>query len=193
MHASVLGGPRARERDAYRPFPDIGWRNYLQRTLEVPLLIRLLRLPRGQRMLEVGCGRGIGLQALARLCAPASLTGIDIDGDLLQEAARGLRGRGVSADLFRADVRDMAFDAAAFDLVVDFGTCHHVSRPEIALREIARVLRPGGMFVHESTVAQLLAHPTRASGRPMPWHAVPDLVPYRRALLWSARKKTGVL
>jgi len=41
MHASVLGGPRARERDAYRPFPDIGWRNYLQRTLEVPLLVRL--------------------------------------------------------------------------------------------------------------------------------------------------------
>ncbi len=179
------------EGEAYRPFPDHRWRNALQRSLEVPLLVYLLRLPRGQRMLEVGCGRAIGLQALARLCAPASLTGIDIDGGLLREAANGLRERGVCADLFRADVRHMPFDDASFDLVVDFGTCHHVSGTEMALREIARVLRPGGMFVHESALAQRLAHPTRASGRPLPWTAAPDLVPCRTALLWSARRKGG--
>jgi ubiquinone/menaquinone biosynthesis C-methylase UbiE len=173
----------------YRPFPDLEWRNVLQRSLEVPLLVRLLRLPRGGRILEVGCGRGIGLQALARLLKPDELTGIDVDDALLGRAEAELREQGVTARLLRADVRDLPFDAGSFDTVIDFGTCYHVSRLEAALREITRVLVPGGLFVHESAVAQLLAHPTRASRRPLPWDAVGELRPRRSALLWSSKRK----
>jgi ubiquinone/menaquinone biosynthesis C-methylase UbiE len=173
----------------YRPFPDLEWRNAVQRSVEVPLLVRLLRLARGGRILEVGCGRGIGLGALARLLEPDELTGIDIDGVLLGKAEAELGERGVVARLLRADVRELPFDAGSFDTVVDFGTCYHVSRPEAALREIARVLAPGGLFVHESAVAQLMAHPTRASRRSLPWEAVPELRPRRSALLWSSKRK----
>lgn len=155
------------------------------------MLVRLLRLSPAQRILEVGCGRGIGLEAIARLCKPALLTGIDIDDCLLQKAASGLQERGVPVNLHRADVRDLPFDDDSFDIVVDFGTCHHVARPEAALREIARVLRPGGLFVHETPLAQLLAHPTRGSWQPMPWRAVPGLVPDRTAFMWSTRKKAS--
>jgi ubiquinone/menaquinone biosynthesis C-methylase UbiE len=176
---------------SYRAFPDLEWRNALQSSLEVPVLVRLLRLSPGGRILEVGCGRGIGLEALGRLLKPALLTGIDVDEGLLSKAESALGKGSFPARLFRADVRDLPFEDGSFDTVFDFGTCHHVSRPAAALREVARVLRPGGLFVHESGLAQLLAHPTRSSGRALPWEAVPDLVPYRTALLWSARRKVA--
>ena len=177
------------DRKGYLPFPDVGWRNALQRYLELPLLVWWLRPPSGQRILEVGCGRGVGLQALAGLCRPALLVGIDVDKRLVLAAEHSLRERGVRALVSQADVRSLPFDDESFDTVFDFGTCHHISEPVRALGEIARVLRPGGTFVCESGLAQLLSHPGRGSRRALPWSLTPSLVPDRAAFLWSARKK----
>ena len=58
-----------------------------------------------------------------------------------------------------------------------------------ALREVARVLRPGGLFVHETRVAQCLAHPLRSFGRTLPWWAVPSLARDGGGVLWAARRK----
>ena len=137
----------------------------------------------------MGCGRGVGLAGLARLLRPALLTGFDVDAWLLGKAEIDLGRQRVAARLFRADVRALPFDDGSFDTVFDFGTCYHVSRPEAALGEIARVLRPGGLFVHETLVAQALAHPERGSRVGLPWEAAPELVPDRRALLWGTRRK----
>src|SRR5258705_246382 len=60
-------------------------------------------------------------------------------------------------------------------------------RIEIPL--IARVLRVGGLFVHETPVAQHLAHPVRSFGRLLPWAQVPALPSERRAVLWTARRR----
>jgi len=179
---------RAEEAD-YRPFPDVHRRNAWQERLEVPALARALRLPRGRRVLEVGCGRGFALPPLARLLRPSLLVGLDIDGNLLEEAAARLRGRGRRADLVEGDVREMPFPDSSFDVVLDFGTCYHISWSEQALAEIARVLTEGGVFVYETRASQLLSHPARARGRRLPWHRVPALVPARHALLWAARSK----
>lgn len=59
-----------------------------------------------------------------------------------------------------------------------------------ALREIARVLRPGGLFVHETRVAQRLAHPVRSFGRSLPWSEMPSLLADRAAVLWSVKRKS---
>ena len=171
----------------YSAFGNAAHRNALQELLEVPALVRLLALPRGRRMLEVGCGRGVALPALAGLCEPSRLTGLDIASDLLVEARHRVDARGVVAELCCADVREMPFPDASFDVVVDFGTCYHISRPAAALLEIARVLADGGDLVHETPVSQLLAHPARSRGRTLPWDAVPELAPRRTALLWSRR------
>lgn len=79
----------------------------------------------------------------------------------------------------------MPFPDGSFDVVIDFGTCFHVSRPEAALCEIARVLDARGRFVHETRLSQLLAHPCRSTGRKLPWTAAPQLVRSRTALLWA--------
>lgn len=171
------------------PFPSVAPRNWLQERLELPALLTILAVPTGGRLLEIGCGRGVALPILNRRLYPASITGIDVDQSALADARAHAHATGTRVDLRHADVRDLPFPAAAFDIVFDFGTCFHIADPERALREIARVLRPGGRFVTETVFSQLLAHPLRTRGKPLPWAAAPSLKRVRHAGLWQLREK----
>jgi len=187
--------PAARANDGgYAPFDNVETRNGLQALVEIPLMIRALRLPRGGRVLEIGCGRGVALPVLDDRLEPAELIGLDVDAALLAEARERVRNSCTHATLVHGDVRDLPFGRDRFDLVVDFGTCYHASDcmegRAAALREVARVLRDGGLFVHETRVAQRLAHPVRSLGRSLPWGAVPSLVADRSAVLWGVKKAT---
>jgi ubiquinone/menaquinone biosynthesis C-methylase UbiE len=173
----------------YQPFPDVSRRNLLQETLEVPIMTWALHLPRGGRVLEVGCGRGIALRPLARALRPTQLVGIDVDGGLIAEARRRAEEAGVAAELRVADVRALPFPDASFDLVVDFGTCYHIARAARALAEIARVLTPGGLFVEETPLSQFLSHPIRSLGRRVPWSAAPSMASVASRLLWERRAR----
>ena len=177
----------------YVAFGNVVARNDLQALFEVPLMARALRLPRGQRVLEVGCGRGIALPVLAERL---SLVGLDIDADLVAAAEQHMGRTDTRARIVEGDIRALPFDTGSFDLVVDFGTCYHVSGgalgARLALAEITRVLAPGGLFVHETPAAQHLAHPVRSFGHTLPWESVPGLVRERTAILWSARRKRAL-
>jgi ubiquinone/menaquinone biosynthesis C-methylase UbiE len=172
----------------YQPFADVESRNWLQERLEVPALIEALALPDGARVLEVGCGRGVALVPLAERCRPAHLVGLDLEPQLLAIAEARLARRGVHAELVVGDVRAMPFADASFDVVIDFGTCWHVTRPADALTEVARVLAPGGRLVHETRLSQRLAHPIRSRRRTLPWGSAPALARERHAMLWASRR-----
>jgi SAM-dependent methyltransferase len=176
----------------YEPFPNEEVRNARQSQLEVPAMVRALRIAGGARILEVGCGRGIALPVLDQLCSPRRLVGLDIDPELLVEAAANLRQHGTSAELCAADVRRMPFPDGAFDVVVDFGTLFHIARPQAASAEIARVLAPGGMFVHETKASQLLSHPVRSRGRRLPRLEHDGLRPGRWAMLWASHTRASL-
>lgn len=179
----------------YVPFGNMESRNGLQERLEIPLMVRALRLPRGGRVLEVGCGRGVALPVLAERLRPSSLVGVDVDAALVELARQRIVRSGTRAEVRTADVRALPFESGSFDVVIDFGTCYHVGGGSMgrlgALEEIARVLRVGGLFVHETRVAQHLAHPVRSLGRRLPWTVVPMLAPERNAVLWTARRRVG--
>jgi SAM-dependent methyltransferase len=195
----ILGGPVAmmREREIasqrYVAFDNVETRNDMQSRLEIPLMLMMLRPPRGVRVLEIGCGRGVALPVLATLLAPSSLVGVDLDPLLVAIAEERVVSTRISARVIRGDIRALPLDSGSFDLVIDFGTCYHVSGgadgARAALTEVARVLRPGGLFIHETPVAQQLAHPVRSFGRRLPWKATPELRPFHRAVLWSMRRK----
>lgn len=175
---------------SYQPFANQGFRNVIQTGFEIPAMLRLLPVPYEARILEIGCGRGAALPSLAALCAPSLLVGVDIAPELVRIACRHAERWRVDAALFVADVRALPFAAETFDVVLDFGTCYHIDDPDFALREISRVLVSGGYFIHESMVAQRIAHPFRTSGQPLPWSTSPELRADRSALLWAARRKT---
>ena len=181
--------PAREGRPGYRAFPNIEWRNFNQEMIEIPVRCLLLDLPLGCSILEVGCGRGIALAPLTTKLAPRSLTAIDIDPAMVDQASRRAEERGIAATVQRADVRRLPFPGGSFDMVIDFGTCYHIERPQYALAEIERVLVPGGFLVHETVAAQLLSHPIRSFGRRLPWRAIPTLLPDRHAGLWATRRK----
>jgi ubiquinone/menaquinone biosynthesis C-methylase UbiE len=173
----------------YQPFPNEEGRNARQSQLEIPAMVRALGIPSSSRILEVGCGRGIALPVLDRLCSPQRLVGIDIDPELLVEAAANLREHGTTAELFAADVRRMPFADGAFDVIIDFGTLYHIARPQAGSAEVARVLAAGGMFVHETKASQLLSHPVRSRGRRLPRLEHDGLLRKRWAMLWASRER----
>lgn len=173
----------------YQPFPNEEGRNSRQSQLEVPALVWSMGLPTGARILEVGCGRGIALPVLDRLCRPSRLVGLDIAGELLMEAADYLQEHGTRAELCIGDVRQMPFEDEAFDVVIDFGTLYHIARPRLAADEISRVLAPGGTFVYETKTSQFLSHPVRSRGRHLTGLADHGLKHHRWAGLWASKTK----
>jgi SAM-dependent methyltransferase len=99
----------------------------------------------GQRVLDYGCGDGALLARLARAVGPTGEAhGFDPTPGALELAARMLRGRGLAATLY-GDSRSLP--AAYFDRVGCSEVIEHVDEPSDLLRDIARVLRPGGIAV----------------------------------------------
>jgi ubiquinone/menaquinone biosynthesis C-methylase UbiE len=173
----------------YSPFPSKPGRNARQEAFEIPLFVRLLDLSRHSRILEVGCGAGVALPGLQRLCSPGLVMGLDIDRNALGLAARRIRDLKPAIALVEADVRSIPVVPAYFDLVVDFGTCYHISRGEHAIREIERVLVPGGVFATETKLSQLLSHPFRSRGRNLHIHNRGRLRLQKHRGLWLSFEK----
>ena len=168
---------------------NLAWRDGLHGFLEVPTMARLLSLPIGKRILLLGCGSGVALPALVRRCKPKTLVGIDISKCALDEAAALLGKEQVAVGLVHADAHRTPFADGAFDVIVDFGLCYRAGNADRVLQEIARILDPDGILVHETPLAQLLAHPIHSLRHGLPAVGRPNLVPQRNALLWATRRK----
>ncbi len=103
-------------------------------------------LPKGARILELGCGAGTYVRHLAGL--GHWVVGVDYAMPSLQravEADPGRKGHYVAADGY-----DLPFRPASFDLVVCIGVLQALSRPERIFDEITRLLRPRGILVVEA-------------------------------------------
>lgn len=99
----------------------------------------------GLDVLDIGCGDGAYPVALALSGARSS--GVDVSSSALAQARRNARGAGVSVALAAADANRLPFSAGRFDLVTSVTALCFVASPDDAVREMARVLKPGGRVV----------------------------------------------
>jgi SAM-dependent methyltransferase len=115
-----------------------------------PWLATQVAWPSGARVLEVGCGAGwMWAEAAARLPGDLDLTLTDISPGMVREAVErvGSLGRYRQTRGTVADVQDLPFCNAGFDVVVANYVLHHVPDATRAVGEMARVVRPGGAVV----------------------------------------------
>ncbi len=132
-------------------------RALVQWRYEAPLLERLGGRTEGLRVLEVGCGRGVGTEILLRRFGAAHVTAFDLDPDMVRQARRRLAAYPAARlALYVADSTHIPAPDEAFDAVFDFGIVHHVPDWLTALAEVRRVLRPGGRFFFEEVTSHAL-------------------------------------
>jgi len=132
-------------------------RALVQRFYEAPHLSRLGATVKDGRVLEVGCGRGVGIAMLLDEFHAAHVHGIDLDPLQIERARKRLRDRHDGRiDLRVAKVEELPFADASFDAVFDFGILHHVPAWQVGVAEIRRVLKPGGTFFFEEVTRAAL-------------------------------------
>ena len=101
---------------------------------------------RGKDVLEVSCGHGGGASWLARTLRPAGYTGLDLNA----EGVAFCRGRHHVPGLtfVQGDAENLPFPDAMFDAVINVEASHCYPNFPRFLTEVARVLRPGGVFLY---------------------------------------------
>jgi ubiquinone/menaquinone biosynthesis C-methylase UbiE len=126
------------------------------------------QLPAGGHVLDLACGTG-------RIAVPLAARGFAVAGiDISQRALEVARRAGPELDLRHGDMRELPWADGSFDAVINlwtaFGYFETPEEDERVLREVARVLRPGGVFLIDTVNATSL----HRSFRPESWRELED-------------------
>lgn len=126
-HESVLRGHRARTADNSAAY-------------------LLPHLRPGLALLDVGSGPGTITADLAARVAPGPVTALERTAAAMDLTRAALTERGIDAECAEGDVHDLPFPDDTFDVVHAHQVLQHVADPVLALREMGRVCRPGGLI-----------------------------------------------
>jgi ubiquinone/menaquinone biosynthesis C-methylase UbiE len=133
-------------------------------------LERLIENRRGAYsvVVDVGCGYGRSFKLLKERFAAQRVIGVDVDRQILADAARQAKADGVEVELMQASGSDLPIADQSADLVLCHQTLHHFVDQEETLREIRRILKPGGLllvaestraYIHSWIIRLLFRHP----------------------------------
>ena len=120
------------------------------------------------RILDIGCGEGPAFSLLERHFNPQSLIGIDIDQGLVRRAALAASRCRCNAEAHVGDAARLDLPDSSVDMIFCHQTLHHLPNQIEAVRELYRVLKPGGVllcaescrsFIESLWVRLLFRHP----------------------------------
>lgn len=168
------------------------WRDPLQRAS-----LDALELMASDRLLDIACGTGWASRVAAQ--TGASVVGIDLSPEMIRQAVEKAAGiHGLRFAL--ADAEDMPFEDRAFSAILCTNAFHHYPDPVRAIREMARLLAPGGRLVIGDASADeddgadrglLPAALGAGSCSPLQAHRVGWVPPRRRAVERDGEKALG--
>lgn len=134
-------------------------RSAVQRYYEVPKLLKLGRKMCGGSALEIGCGRGVGIELILEHFGADQVDAFDLDPKMVALAQKRLEHRNRKINLWVGDVTNIRAEANNYNAVFDFGIIHHVLNWETVIHEIRRVLKPGGLFYAEEVFEKFITSP----------------------------------
>ena len=114
----------------------------------------------GGRVLEVGCGRGVGVQIILERFGAATVEAMDLDPKMVECARRRLATySSTRVQLNVGNLTSIKAGDATFDAVFDFGAIHLEPDWRQGIAEVRRVLKPGGKFFFEWVTGSFLRLP----------------------------------
>jgi SAM-dependent methyltransferase len=149
MEMDALARFKASQRQTWASFTPFE----LVTSVTAPRLVGFAGVRAGQRVLDVGCGTGVVAVTAGR--QGARVTGLDLTPELLRRARENAAIAGVDIEWHEGDVESLPFGAGAFDVVLSQFGHMFAPRPEVAVREMLRVLRPGGVIAFSTWPPEL--------------------------------------
>ncbi|HKY64658.1 MAG TPA: class I SAM-dependent methyltransferase [bacterium] len=151
-------------------------------------LVKFAGVKAGQRVLDVACGTGVVAVTAAR--SGAQVSGIDLTPHLLEFARENSRIAEVEVDWRQGDVEALPYQDAGFDVVLSQYGHMFAPRPEVAVAEMLRVLKPGGILAFSTwppeffvgrgfLLAGAYLPPLPAGIAPPPLWGVPEIIRQR--------------
>lgn len=122
---------------------DLGRNIYLKGIVNE--LQELSALPAGKKILEIGCGNGIGTRLINEYFKPAEFIATEYDESLVQVARS--KNKGSKIQIEAGNAADMRFADNEFDAVIGLSVIHHIPNWKDSLNELHRVLKPGGLLI----------------------------------------------
>ena len=143
--------------EAFKAAQKQAWAHFAPlEAITTPTAARLVRragIHAGQQVLDVGCGTGVVSVTAGR--RGAQVTGLDLTPELLERARENSRIAGVEITWLEGDVENIPFADAAFDAVLSQFGHIFAPRPEVAIAEMLRVLKPGGTIAFSTWPPEL--------------------------------------
>lgn len=189
-----------------------GWANFalleMTTTMSAGRLVRFAGVKAGQKVLDVGCGTGVVAVTARR--EGARVTGLDLTPELLARAKEHSSVAGFEDIAWKeGDAEDLPYADGEFDVVLSQFGHMFAPRPEVATKEMLRVLKPGGTIAFNTwppegglgsmfqLVGKFSGPPPAGASPPAQWgdvaivrqrlgNAVRDLVFDREVLRWPA-------
>lgn len=117
-------------------------------------LVEFAQVQAGQKVLDVACGTGVVAVTAAR--RGAEVRGIDLSPALLEEARRNAAMVDADIEFLEGDAEALPYADASFDVVLSQFGHMFAPRPEIAVTEMLRVLKPGGCIAFSTWPPELI-------------------------------------
>jgi SAM-dependent methyltransferase len=129
---------KAAQREAWASFVPVE----ITTTPPAAKLVKFAEVGEGQKVLDVACGTGVVAATAAR--RGAKVSGLDLTPVLIERARKNASIAGVEIDFIDGDAEALPYTDASFDVVLSQFGHIFAPRPAVALKEMLRVLKPGG-------------------------------------------------